>query len=442
MKMKKVVALFLSAVMTMSLVACGGTKTEADNKKQNDDVQESQESSLDWSAGADASGGEVTLRFSTWRTEDEEYLQTLIDKFEEKYDWINVEMTIDSNANSYYQNMQADFLSDSAVDVMHIHAAAYLKDYALEGYLAPQTDFDYMENYDETALAASSIDGVNYGFITNYNYTGFIYNKDIFAKVGVDVPTTPDELIDVVGKLKAAGYGGVLVAGKTFGSAYGRAVLMNAIGGDGYNELRAGLDDGSITDVTQYDGVTEALDTMQAYSDNNIYYDAYTGTDATAAYSLFAQEKTAIIYGGTYLFGEQDLRFPGINAGFFPVPTYANTGYTYAETGETLVVNAAGKNLGAAKLFVEFMAEPENVGYLNESSMKLSTIKGVEWNFEEIQTYVKGYALMYPITFKNEDYWSTGLSNMLKGVTMEGKSWKDMNKVYKSQLEEYDLANQ
>ena len=72
-------------------------------------------------------------------------------------------------------------------------------------------------------------------------------------------------MIDVVGKLKAACYGCVLVAGKTFGSAYGRAVLMNAIGGDGYNELRAGLDDGSITDVTQYDGVTEALDTMQAY---------------------------------------------------------------------------------------------------------------------------------------------------------------------------------
>ena len=88
------------------------------------------------------------------------------------------------------------------------------------------------------------------------------------------------------------------------------------------------------------------------------------------------------------------------------------------------------------------MAEPENVAYLNESSMKLSTIKGVEWNFDEIQTYVKGYALMLPITFKNQDYWSTGLSNMMKSVTLEGKSWEGMNKVYKSQLEEYDLANQ
>ena len=248
-------------------------------------------------------------------------------------------------------------------------------------------------------------------------------------------------MVDVVNKLKSAGYGGVMVAGKTWGEAYGRAILMNAIGSDGYYKLRTGIDNGSITNIEEFEGVTEALDTMQKYSENDIYYTAFEGTDTTAGMSLFAQQKTAIVYGGTYLFGEQEYNFPGINAGYFPVPTYANTGISYAEGGETFVINSSSDKLGAAKLFVEFMATVENLEEFNKTTMKLSTIEGTTWNFDEIQTYVKDYALKQNENFDNVDYWSTGFSNILKSTVYEGKAWKDLNRVYKSQLEEYDLAN-
>lgn len=440
MKMKKVTALLLAATMTLGLVACGGTGSDKDkdNKGPNGG---SNEQALDWSQAADASGGDVTIRFSTWRGADKEIFETLIDKFEKEYNWIDVELEINSNESSYYSNLQADLISNSAPDVFNIHASAYLSSFAEEGYITPQTDFDYLANYNSNALAASSLDGVNYGFLANYNYFGFLYNKDIFAKVGVEVPTTPDEMVAVVNKLKNAGYGGVMVAGKTWGEAYGRAILMNAIGADGYYKLRTGLDNGSITNIEEVEGVKEAFDTMQKYSENDIYYTAFEGTDATAGMSLFAQQKTAIVYGGTYLFGEQEYNFPGINAGYFPVPTYANTGISYAEGGETFVINSSSDKLGAAKLFVEFMAKAENLDEFNRITMKLSTISGTTWNFDEIQTHVKDYALKQNEKFDNVDYWSTGFSNILKSTVYDGIAWKDLNKVYKSQLEEYDLAN-
>ena len=178
MNMKKVTALLLAATMTLGLVACGGAGSDKDkdNKGPNG---EGDEQTLDWSQAADASGGDVTIRFSTWRAADEEVLETLIDKFEKKYDWIDVELEVNSNESSYYSNLQADLISNSAPDVFNIHASAYLSEFAKEGYLAPQTDFDYLENYNSNALAASSLDGVNYGFLANYNYFGFLYNKDI-----------------------------------------------------------------------------------------------------------------------------------------------------------------------------------------------------------------------------------------------------------------------
>ena len=32
-------------------------------------------------------------------------------------------------------------------------------------------------NYNSNSLAASSLDGVNYGFLANYNYFGFLYKS-------------------------------------------------------------------------------------------------------------------------------------------------------------------------------------------------------------------------------------------------------------------------
>ena len=437
--MKKIIVLLLVAVMTLGLLACGKTQTDKNNKDNNKVNTTKDTTKLDWSKGAAASDGKITLRFATWRGADEELFEKLIAKFEKQYDWIDVDLEINSNESSYYSNMTADLLSNTAPDVFNVHPA-YFNKYVQEGYIAPQEDFAYWEKYDENAKAATTYNGKNYGFLANYNYFGFLYNKDIFSKEGIAVPTTPDELIVAVNKLKKAGYGGVMVAGKTWGVAYGNAIMMNVLGSDKFSELKHKIDNGSITDITEFPGVEEGLKTMQAYTDNDIYYKAYAGTDQTAGMSLFAQEKTAIIYGGTYMFGEKDVHFPGINAGFFPIPTYANTGISFAEGGEDFVINVNSDKLGAAKLFVEFIATSENLDEFNRKSMKLSTITDCTWKFDDIQTYVKDYGMAKEEFYNNEEYWSSGLSNIFTTIIYEGEDWQALNKVYRSKLEEFDLA--
>lgn len=435
--MKKIIALLMAATMVLSSAACGTTPDE-DRESPKDNLD------LDWTKGADASGGNVTLRVATWRKYDKDYYEEIARRFEEKYDWIDVQIEITPDANSYYSNLQADLASGVAPDVFDSHPTEKLIVYSEEGMIAPQTDFDYMKNYKEEAKKITTLSGENYGYMNAYNYFGFIYNVDIFEKEGVSVPTTPDEFISVVNKLKAAGYGGAVVAGTTFGAgAMGDAAYLVSLGSEGYDALRQGIDDGSVTDISTVKGVPEALDTLSTYIQNDVFYNAWEAISYEAGISLFAQEKSAIMYSGSYMFGEGD-HFEDMNVGFFPFPTYANTKTTLAEGAQTTVINAASANLGAAKLWVEHLASPEIAQYYCTQAEMMSTIEGVTVEsdtLDMINRYVDGYAIKTLVEPENSEYWATGFAKILEGVVLEGQDWKELVKFYRSKLEEYDLAS-
>ena len=452
--MKKVIAFLISLVLIFGLAACGGTGTDGDGNGNNSGGSDGQEgngdnaagSNLDWSAGADASGGEVTLRIATWRQSDRPYYEEIISRFEETYDWITVDLDINADSSSYYTNLQADLMSGTAPDVFDLHPSDRLLAYAQDGIIAPQTDFDYMANYKEEAKKVTTINGVNYGYMNAYNYFGFIYNKKIFKAEGLEVPTTPEEFVAVVNKLKAAGYGGVVYAGRTYGStALGSAAFLSRMGTEAYTAMQEGIDNGSVTDLSTVDGVADALDTLQFYTSNEIYYNAYESIDYDAGMSLFAQEKSAIIYSGSYALGEKATYFPDIDAGYFTLPVYGGTGVSYGEGAQTSAINVASKNLGAAKLWIEFLATAEMSEYFCSNAKMLSTIEGANVAFDEMEMLLSssnGFALKQIVEPEHSEYWSSGYTKIMDGVVFDGEEWASLVKVYKSKLEEYDLANQ
>ena len=447
---KRVIAMMMAAVMVLGLAACGGGSTpggsDTDNTGDDKSGEDSQAgSSLDWSAGADASGGSVTLKIATWRKSDKPYYEEIIRRFEEQYDWITVELDINADSSAYYTNLQADIMSGSAPDVFDLHPNERLLSYAEDGILAPQTDFDYMSIYKDEAKSVTTILGENYGYMNAYNYFGFLYNKAIFDKLSLEVPTTPEELVSVVEKLKTAGYGGVVYAGRTYGSsALGNATFLNRMGTEGYYAMQNGLDDGSITDLAAVDGVTDVMNTLQLYTDNDIYYNAYESIDYDSGMSLFAQEKSAIIYSGSYAIGEKATYFPDIEVGYFTVPVYNGSGVSYGEGAQTSVINAAGKNLGAAKLWIEFLATQEISAYFCSNAKMMSTLKDVEVSFDEMDMLLgsaSGYALKMIVEPEHSEYWSSGYTKVMDGVIFDGEDWETLVKSFKSKLEEYDLAH-
>lgn len=449
--MKKAITLLMVVIMIFGLAACGKGNGDGntDNNKpgHTDDGKNNGQDShawddLDWSKGADASGGKVTLRVTSWRQYDKAYYEEIERRFEEKYDWIDVKLEFTPSQSAYYSNIQADIVSGEAPDIMDLHRG-YMISYAKEGILAPQTDFAYMDAYMDTAKDTTVLNGENYGFMVAYNYFGLIYNMDIFKKVGVQIPTTPEEMVSVVNKLKDAGYGGVAYAGATNGSKFGRNILEICLGNKGTADLLNGIDNGSVLDISEAEGAKEAFETLTYYAENNIFYNAYEGISYESAVSLFAQEKSAILYSGTYSLGEAEQTFPEINFGYFAIPTYSGNSLNAAEPAQNACINSSCKNLGAAKLWIEFLASPEISTYFCSNSKMLSTIEGVTLENEVSQMILNssdGFVIT-PTDFKNGEYWQLAYEAVFDNVMFRKADWKEEVKALERKLEDYDLSS-
>lgn len=439
--MKRILVLFVVLSMMFSLIACGGGD-EGGKKNNNNGDASSQWEHLDWSKGADASDGDVTLRVTSWRQYDKAYYEEIERRFEEKYDWIDVQIDITASQSAYYSNIQADILDGAAPDVMDLHGN-YLVDYAKEGVLAPQSDFAYMDNYKDIAKEYTTINGEVYGFMVAYNYFGFIYNADIFNQYGITAPKTPEEMVAVVNQLKDKGYGGVAYPGATIGSKVGKNILEICLGPEGVPELYGGIDNGTITDISTIDGVEDAFKTMEYYVDNEIFYDAFEGISYESVVSLFAQKKTAIMYNGTYALGEAQQTFPDINFGYFAIPTYSAKSMNTSESAQNACISANCENLGAAKLWVEFLATPEISSYFCSNSKMLSSIEGVTLDNEVSNMILNSSeSFVLPLlSYENDSYWSMTYEAVFDNVIFAKNDWKEEVSILTRRLEEYDLSN-
>lgn len=441
--MKKIVALLLTLAMVLGLAACGGNNGENSGKNSGDESDISSKwDNLDWSKGADASDGDVTLCVTSWRQYDKEYYEEIARRFEEKYDWINVEIEITASQSAYYSNLQADILSGDAPDIMDLHPDRFIE-YVNDDLLAPQTDFDYLERYNEAGKAITTVAGENYGFLLGYNYFGFIYNVVAFNKCGISVPTTPEELVAAVNALKKAGYGGISYPGATITSKIYRNIMQICLGND-IQDMYKSIDDGSLVDLSTVEGIESAFKTMEYYTDNDIFYTAFEGISYDAATSLFAQKKSAILYQGTYALGEAEESFPDVNFGYFPIPTYSGNSLNAAEGAQSACISSQCENLGAAKLWVEFLATEEISTYFSESTGMLSTIEGVTTE-DEITPMVlassEGCVIHSMNNIKYEAYWSTAFSDCLFNILCEDADWKEEVDYLKRKLEEIDLSS-
>ena len=128
---------------------------------------------------------------------------------------------------------------------------------------------------------------------------------------------------------------------------------------------------------------------------------------------------------------------------FFPVPTKANTGACFADCAQISIINANGKNLGAAKLWVEFLASPEISEYYCSNAGMVSNIKGISITHEWQPDFFKGdYVLeSNKAKFNFYDYWGSGLQKVLEKTMFAGGDWKGYVQDFEEELKVLDLKN-
>jgi raffinose/stachyose/melibiose transport system substrate-binding protein len=158
-------------------------------------------------AGTSALAADVTLTIESWRNDDLTIWQDkIIPAFEAANPGIKVKFTPSAPAE-YNAVLNSKLSAGSAGDIITCRpfdASLALFD---AGHLADITSIDGMSNFSPVAKSGWSTDdaSVQYCVPMASVIHGFIYNKDAFKEVGVDVPKTEAEFFDVLAKIKADG---------------------------------------------------------------------------------------------------------------------------------------------------------------------------------------------------------------------------------------------
>jgi len=154
-----------------------------------------------------ASAADVTLTIESWRNDDLGIWQEkIIPAFEAKNPGIKLKFT-PSAPPEYNAVLNSKLDAGSAGDLITCRPFDASLSLYNKGHLVAVQGLEAMKNFNAIAKAGWSTDdgSVTYCVPMASVIHGFIYNKDAFAKVGVEPPKTVDEFFAVLDKIKKEG---------------------------------------------------------------------------------------------------------------------------------------------------------------------------------------------------------------------------------------------
>lgn len=188
--MKKIFALLLALTMVFALCACGGTSA--------------QQPAADQPADAPAEGGEkvtVNIIAAQYGQNTAEWWVGFEKDFEEANE--NIDLVVDVVSwNDIYTAVNTRIANGEAPDILNIDVFA---DYQADDLLLPAQDYVSEETYAKmypAFLEQSLVDGTVWAVPDLASARALYYNVDIFEEVGVEVPTTWEELTAVAQQIK------------------------------------------------------------------------------------------------------------------------------------------------------------------------------------------------------------------------------------------------
>jgi raffinose/stachyose/melibiose transport system substrate-binding protein len=342
-----------------------------------------------------------------------DYINVLDQKFEAKYPGIKVNVSV-VKADELAMSTQTR-LTANDVDLIDMFGFAqgiqsFMKgadkpnwqSLIEAGLLMDLSGQGFLKNYDAPTIKdAGSFNGKVYEVNTGrYAFTGVFYNKDLFAKYGVKVPTTWKQFVAACDTFKKNKVNAITVGGKD-----GWPVLVG-----GYGILLSAYPDQAALVKGLWEGKikwndAKSLDMwqkMQVYA-RDLVEPGASGVAFDAAPGRFASGAAAMLTAGSWDAPAIEAANPDIKFGYFPLPgsdNAADNKYIAGKYDVGWVVNAKTAKKDAALKWLSFFSEPANyqeyvtaVGVIpTQPAAKLNTTLG-----KEIAPYLGSFRLGYEL---------------------------------------------
>lgn len=187
MKAKQILAGTLAGVLAMGMLAgCGGTE-----KTDNSAAQETTEKK-------DESAEKVTIDMYQYKVEVVSALEKAIEQYEKENPNVTINLETIGAGGNYGENLKVKMQAAKKPDIFNVDGPQRVQDY--EYLLEDLSDQPWVEYAAEGSLGSVSKDGKIYGMLFCLEGYGFVYNKRIFDKAGIDASklTTYDAIESAV----------------------------------------------------------------------------------------------------------------------------------------------------------------------------------------------------------------------------------------------------
>jgi raffinose/stachyose/melibiose transport system substrate-binding protein len=319
-----------------------------------------------------APSGTLNIAVSSGDSSDAAF-KAINSAFEKKYPKVDIKFS--SIPNNNYNAAKSSRLTAGNVDIL-IAAPTEVPKYVAAGSESDDsraadagvflnlTNQPFMKDYTPTLLKSLAYKGKQYTVPTGVSYyTGVFYNKTMFAKDGLTVPTTWNQFVTLSKKLKADGVSPLGIGGKDSWPA--GLTMISAVQGlyptqADKNSLAEGLWQKkiSLTD-SKSTTILDRVNEMYSFAEPN-----FAGVSYAAIPSGFASGQYAMTPDGTW---DQPTIAAAVGSkfqyGYFPIPTSDNAKNNAVLGGKVdlrLAIAAATKNKTAALAYLAFFSDPTN----------------------------------------------------------------------------------
>lgn len=288
------------------------------------------------------------------------------------------------NINDGVTRMLTAHLAGEDMDVIACAANPTNGAFVRRGVLRDITDdiVDFVDRFEPASLDAYTVAGRVYGIpVSPLSTSTFFYNVDLFNELGLEEPSSYEEMVDASAVIADAGYIPVLHQGKN-GHMWPMWYFETAAQtmGDPISKTVANLrGEASFTDAED----VEALARIGQFVDDGILDRDSLSVDWDGMRSAFASQQSAIYYGGTWEMPWLEENVIDFEWGVFEFPQLADVPGTRGhgggpDSGFCIYSGIDDAALPYAIAYLEYLSRPDvaNV-HLGISSPLASSVLGV-----------------------------------------------------------------
>ena len=333
-RFKKLRYLGIASASVLALAACGNTEETSTN-------------------------GKTVIEFFNQKKEMEGTLEEIIQDFEKSHPDIDVQMTSVPDAGTV---LKTRMLSGDVPDVINLYPQNIdFQEWANAGFFYDMTGQDYLDNLKNQYADKYAINGKVYNVPLTANVSGIYYNKTKFEALGLKVPETWDEFVQLVDDIKGAGETPFAIAGTegwTLNGYHQLSLITTTGSADAANEYLRYSQPNSISaddDILKVD--TAKLDLLADEGNQQANWKGASYNDAIVA---FTSEDALMTTNGSWALAAMRQQEPTFEISTFAFPGEEPGQSATVGAGDfALSIAAETENLEAAETFVAYMTTPE-----------------------------------------------------------------------------------